>query len=127
MTLLSYFPAHRALQMELQDTITRLMLAKGQVSEWRARYEAAHAGEQKAIEAERRERRALMMVANCEAIRSGSTVVPFPDVYVPMPEPARSDEGVAPEPRKRRADALVREMEREFASEYAAQLDRELG
>ncbi len=123
MTFLSYFPAHRALQQEVQVLVAQLISAQDQVRLWRSRCEAAEARERKAIEAERR---ALMMVSNCEAIRSGSPVVPFPDVYVPMPEPARDGEDVAPEPRKRRASELVREMENEFAQEYGRQLDREL-
>ncbi len=66
------------------------------------------------------------MVANCEAIRSGSPIVPFPDVYVPMPEPPSSGEAELPAPRKRHAHDVVRDMEREFREEYGAQLDREL-
>lgn len=123
MTILQFFSAHRALQAELREAAARLILAEDQVRLWRARCESSEIREQRTADSERR---ALQMVANCESVRSGSPIVPFPDVYVPMPEPVRSEEDEVPEPRKRRASEVVKEMEREFAEAYGASLDREL-
>jgi len=123
LNLLRYFPAHRALQAELREVAARLILAEDQVRLWRARCESSEEREQRTADSDRR---ALQMVANCESVRSGSPVVPFPDVYVPMPEPVRTEEEGTPEPRKRRAGEVVKEMEREFAEAYGASLDREL-
>lgn len=116
MTLLSYFPAHRALQSEVQALAARLVIAESQANTWRSECQAAKEREQQtAAEKDR----VYKMICNCEAVRSGSPIVPFPDVYVPMPEPPRNEEQEPPEPRKRRADEAVRDARREFVWEYA--------
>ncbi len=88
-----------------------------------ARCEASETREQKAVESKDV---ALKMISNAGFIYSGMRIVPFPDVYQPMPEPVSAEEE-APEPRKRRASELVKDMEREFVAEYGAFVDQQLG
>ncbi len=121
MTFWHHFRAYRSLEAECRDLASRLILAEDQVRLWRARSESAEGREQRTAD---NERRALKMIANAEALRTGSPIVPFPDVYVPMPEP--EGEPFKPEPRRRQARDVVNESDAQFRAEYAAMLDKEI-
>ncbi len=83
--LLRLIPAYRALEAELAECASCRIKAEDVVRDMQARMYAA-------LEDRDRARSelstALKQVANYEALRSGP-IVPFPDVYQPMPAPER--------------------------------------
>ncbi len=119
MKFLSLFPAFVALKYELQETSARLIAAQDAERLWRSRCDTAEAQRDKA---EANADRNHKMIANYIAVNAGQPHVPYPEVFVAMPEPERVD---APqEPRRRQARDVLREAEAGFEQEYREMLIR---
>ncbi len=65
------------------------------------------------------------MMSNCFALQAGLHVVPFPDCYVPMPQP--KEEESEPVPQRKQWSEVQKTMDQQFKAEYAAMLAREIG
>ena len=90
---LRLFPAFRAIEAELEECASARIAAEDQLRYARSKAEMSAEGEQ-AARAELNH--ALKQVANFEAIRHGSLNVPFPDVFIPMPEPQQPTQDTQP-------------------------------
>lgn len=121
MWLLRLFPAYRALEAELAESASHAIQSDDDVRFWKARTIAA---EERSDRLEGAEAKAAKMIANFTALQLGQEIVPFPDVYAPVPRKEETAE--VPVPRRRQAREVADEMDREFHKEFAAMVDRDI-
>ncbi len=123
LTCLRWFRAFREMEAELAESASARIKAEDEVRTMRDRMESAIESRDRARE---ELNRALKSIANHEAIRHGSPNVPFPEVFVPMPQPEQQPLGEQrPQPPRtmREAEQISRTRSRREAEDRRRNLN----